>query len=48
MSEHVKVVQDRPVLERAIFAQRLQTAEAKEAFAAFAERRRPDFTRLAS
>ena len=34
--------------EGAIFAQRLQTEEAREAFKAFAERRQPDFTRLAS
>ena len=34
--------------EGAVFGQRLQTAEAREAFAAFAERRQPDFTRLAS
>jgi enoyl-CoA hydratase/carnithine racemase len=33
--------------EGAIFAQRLQTAEAREAFRAFAERRPPDFTKLA-
>lgn len=29
--------------ERAVFNERLKTAEAQEAFAAFAERRRPDF-----
>lgn len=29
--------------ERAVFNERLRTAEAQEAFAAFAERRRPDF-----
>jgi enoyl-CoA hydratase/carnithine racemase len=34
--------------EGAVFAQRLQTSEAREAFEAFAERRQPDFTRLAS
>jgi enoyl-CoA hydratase/carnithine racemase len=34
--------------EGAVFAQRLQTSEAREAFKAFAERRQPDFTRLAS
>jgi enoyl-CoA hydratase/carnithine racemase len=34
--------------EGAIFAQRLQTGEAREAFKAFAERRQPDFTKLAS
>jgi len=34
--------------EGAIFAARLQTAEAREAFRAFAERRQPDFTKLAS
>ena len=34
--------------ESAIFAQRLQTGEAREAFRAFAERRQPDFTKIAS
>jgi enoyl-CoA hydratase/carnithine racemase len=34
--------------EGAIFAQRLQTEEAREAFKAFAERGQPDFTKLAS
>jgi enoyl-CoA hydratase/carnithine racemase len=34
--------------EGAVFAQRLQTSEAREAFEAFAERRQPGFTRLAS
>lgn len=34
--------------ESAIFAQRLQTAEAREAFRAFAERRPADFSKLAS
>jgi enoyl-CoA hydratase/carnithine racemase len=34
--------------EGAIFAQRLQTEEARETFKAFAERGQPDFTRLAS
>jgi enoyl-CoA hydratase/carnithine racemase len=33
--------------EGAIFAERLKTAEAREAFSAFAERRPPDFTRIA-
>jgi enoyl-CoA hydratase/carnithine racemase len=33
--------------ESAIFAERLATAEAREAFTAFAERRPPDFTKLA-
>ena len=32
--------------ESAIFGQRLQTAEAREAFTAFAERRAPDFSNL--
>jgi enoyl-CoA hydratase/carnithine racemase len=32
----------------AIFKERLQTPEAREAFTAFAERRQPDFTKLAS
>jgi 1,4-dihydroxy-2-naphthoyl-CoA synthase len=34
--------------EGTVFAQRLQTNEAREAFNAFAERRQPDFTKLAS
>jgi enoyl-CoA hydratase/carnithine racemase len=34
--------------ESAVFGQRLQTAEAREAFRAFAERRPPEFTKLAS
>jgi enoyl-CoA hydratase/carnithine racemase len=34
--------------EGAVFAQRLQSNEAREAFNAFAERRQPDFTKLAS
>jgi enoyl-CoA hydratase/carnithine racemase len=34
--------------EGAVFAERLQTNEAREAFNAFAERRQPDFTKLAS
>jgi hypothetical protein len=33
--------------EREQFAPRLRTAEAREAFTAFAERRPPDFTRVA-
>jgi enoyl-CoA hydratase/carnithine racemase len=33
--------------EGAAFKERLQTAEAREAFSAFAERRQPDFTKLA-
>jgi enoyl-CoA hydratase/carnithine racemase len=34
--------------ESAVFGQRLQTEEAREAFRAFAERRPPEFTKLAS
>src|SRR5215475_14998756 len=34
--------------ESKIFAERLQTAEAREAFAAFAEKRPPDFSKFAS
>jgi len=34
--------------ESALFADLLQTGEAREAFAAFAERRKPDFTNLTS
>jgi enoyl-CoA hydratase/carnithine racemase len=33
--------------ESQIFAERLKTAEAREAFTAFAERRPPDFTKVA-
>jgi hypothetical protein len=33
--------------ERASFVERLQSAEAREAFAAFAERRQPNFSRVA-
>ena len=39
---------DRMAEEGAVFAQRLQSKEAREAFNAFAERRQPDFTKLAS
>jgi len=34
--------------ESAIFAERLKTAEAREAFTAFAQKRPPDFTKLAN
>jgi enoyl-CoA hydratase/carnithine racemase len=34
--------------ESAVFAERHRTKEAREAFSAFAERRQPDFTKLAS
>jgi enoyl-CoA hydratase/carnithine racemase len=34
--------------EGALFAERLKSGEAREAFAAFAERRQPDFAKLAS
>lgn len=34
--------------ESELFAERLGTAEAREAFTAFAERRKPDFTKLSS
>jgi hypothetical protein len=33
--------------ESALFRERLQTGEAREAFAAFAERRKPDFSKMA-
>jgi 1,4-dihydroxy-2-naphthoyl-CoA synthase len=34
--------------EGGLFKERLQTAEAREAFAAFAERRQPDFSKLSA
>src|SRR5271169_2873592 len=34
--------------ESGLFHERLQTAEAREAFAAFAERRKPDFSKMAA
>jgi hypothetical protein len=34
--------------ESQVFGERLQTAEAREAFRAFAERRPPNFTKLPS
>jgi enoyl-CoA hydratase/carnithine racemase len=34
--------------ESAVFAERLTTPEAREAFTAFAEKRAPDFMKLAS
>ena len=41
---HIEAQMDR---ESAVFQQRLKSAEAKEAFAAFAEKRKPDFSKLA-
>jgi len=38
----------RIVDESELFKERLRTPEAREAFAAFAERRQPDFTKLSS
>jgi len=38
----------RIVVESELFKERLRTPEAREAFAAFAERRQPDFTKLSS
>jgi enoyl-CoA hydratase/carnithine racemase len=32
--------------ESVLFRERLQTGEAREAFAAFAERRKPDFSKV--
>ena len=42
----VVAMKTRLELERAHFSQQLQTPEAKEAFAAFAEKRAPDFTKF--
>ena len=39
-------IQERMDEESALFYERLKSAEAQEAFAAFAERRRPDFTKF--
>lgn len=42
---HIEAQMDR---ESAVFQERLKSAEAKEAFAAFAEKRKPDFSKLAN
>lgn len=39
-------IQERMDVESALFYERMQSAEAQEAFAAFAERRKPDFTQF--
>ena len=43
-----EAIQTRMARESQVFGERLQTAEAREAFSAFAERRTPNFTKLAS
>jgi enoyl-CoA hydratase/carnithine racemase len=43
----VEALTTRMDVEGRIFAERLQSAEAREAFAAFAERRAPDFSKVA-
>lgn len=47
MREHARIT-ERLEAELVLFDQRLKTAEAAEAFAAFAERRPPDFTKVSS
>jgi enoyl-CoA hydratase/carnithine racemase len=39
-------IESRMLLEREVFRERLQSPEAREAFTAFFERRRPDFSRF--
>ena len=41
-----KTIESRIALEGAIFEERLKSPEAREAFTAFAERRKPDYSRL--
>ena len=43
-----EAIAGRMAQESKIFGERLLTAEAREAFSAFAERRPPNFTKLAS
>jgi enoyl-CoA hydratase/carnithine racemase len=40
------VLVDRMARETALFTTQLKSAEAREAFAAFAEKRAPDFSRI--
>ena len=42
----IKAIEERMLLEGEEFRVRLQSPEAREAFAAFLERRRPDFSRF--
>ena len=45
MRETVRIVAQ-IALESALFSDRLQSGEAREAFAAFAEKRKPDFSKV--
>ena len=47
LMREVEAIRARIAEEGAIFDRQLRTAEAKEAFAAFAEKRAPDFSRVA-
>jgi enoyl-CoA hydratase/carnithine racemase len=48
LMRQTEAIQAHLAQENEAFAQRLKTAEAREVFSAFAERRPPDFSRLAS
>ena len=43
---HAKLVQETIAVEGEIFGQRLRSPEAREAFQAFFEKRKPDFTKF--
>jgi 1,4-dihydroxy-2-naphthoyl-CoA synthase len=45
---NAEVLAGQIIAESAVFADRLTTMEAREAFTAFAEKRSPDFMKLAS
>ena len=48
LMRNAEVLTAQIAIESACFAERLKTAEAREAFLAFAEKRPPDFTKFAS
>ena len=48
LMRHAEVLSAQIGAESKIFAERLATSEAREAFSAFAEKRAPDFTKVAS